>query len=182
MGKIFNNSSNTEYSFEYNFLGLPTEWQSNGSINGTICAPHLEHWASRTINIRTYGYCHLKRLYTENIMKTSKQTSQMRHTWIRFWTIFALLFIVFAIADYLVAPMNLGINTTYPLKIVCFLISYGGPFLVYFLVALSLTAIIGRIAKSPWRGNIAAVFNKALWPALILALLMLYGLWYGRTH
>ena len=182
MGGIANNNSNTERSFGHNFFGLPTEWPSNGSINRKICAPHLERWASRTINIRTYGYCHPKPLYTEIIMKTSKQTSQTPHTWIRFWTIFALLFIVLAIANYLVAPMNLGINTTYPLKIVVFLISYGGPFLVYFLVALSLTAIIGRIAKSPWRGNIAAVFNKALGPALILALLMLYGTWYGQTH
>ncbi|RKX58105.1 MAG: hypothetical protein DRP37_08495 [Thermodesulfobacteriota bacterium] len=116
-------------------------------------------------------------------MKTSKQISLTRHTWSRFWTNFTLLFIVLAIANYLVAPMNLGINTTsYPLKIVCFLISYGGSFLVYFLVALPFTAFIGRIAKSPWRGNIAAVFNKALGPALILALLMLYGGWYGRTH
>ena len=120
-----------------------------------------------------------KRILEERIMNTSEHQS----SWSRFWTIFALLFIVFTIADFLVTPINLGINTTsYPLKIVCFLISYGGPFLILFLVALPFTAFIGRIAKSPWRGNITAVFNKALWPALILALLMLYSLWYGRSH
>lgn len=119
-----------------------------------------------------------KRILEEGIMNTSEHQS----SWSGFWKLFAIIFVISVIANYLVAP-DWGINTTYPLKIVVFFISYGGPFVVmYFVIALPFTVIVGRIAKSPWRGSAVKVFNKALWPAIVLSLLEIYGFWYAQTH
>jgi hypothetical protein len=110
--------------------------------------------------------------------------SYVKPTWPKFFMMFMTFFILIAVTHHLIAPMDLGFNTSDPLQLgVGFLISYGGAFILTFiLLALPITAIAQKISKSKKTSpRIVSVFFKALCLNLALNLLLLVGSRYAYT-